>query len=1003
MSFSLIQVACILGLYLLALFVLASITEKRLLPTKLLNHPLMHVLSMGTFITAWAFFGMLDLIAQYGYSALTYYIGVGAVFVLSPLLLAPLLRLCRLHQLHTLADILTFRFFSNATGMITSLGLTLAMIPFLALQIKSVADTVIILRLYTDWQGSFEEEVLIHINDSLLPIAYCIVVAAFTMLFGTTRQSRQGMVPVMAFDTLLKLSALLGIGGLALFGVFEGNEGLNLWLKNNPQIMQAMNNPTYDATANILLLVCFGVTLGMPQLYQIASASLPIERSLHTLSWGTLILLLLAALPTLPILWAGLKLGVPLPPEYLPLGLPIFVDNHLLTILAFLGGLAAATSAIVLFTLSLATMLLNHWLTPFIRLDNTPNLYLWLADLRRLLIAGIIVSSYLFYHWAPEDISLSKLGLTAFVGVCQLLPAIFAVPYWAKGNATGVIAGISGGLLVWFFGLFLPLLNHLAEFTIAGITIPLGTEQWPNIALLSLTVNCLLFTAISLLVPSSEKQKEMASLCTLNDIDSPMRLELGVHSPNDFVENLTPSLGLKSAQKEVLRALRELKLPHDEHRPYALRKLREQILTNLSGLMGPAAAYNIIEKHIPYHIPKGSHSSDIRFIESRLEEYRSQMTGMSAELDALRRHHRQTLENLPLGACSIGPDREVLMWNRAMEDFTQLEAESVIGARIEDTPAPWGELLSNFLENPAPHISKQQLNHNGQSHWVSLHKAHINSSDSHPGSNNSSSNRSNINASGGEVILLEDFTDTQVLEQELIHSERLASIGRLAAGVAHEIGNPVTGIACLTQNLQYDIDNPEVQESSNLILEQTERIRRILHSLLNFAHRGKENNTLEERVRTPISQSVSDAMQLLRLQKEAKEVSYSNEVPDHLQVTGDPQQLVQVFINLLGNARDASEPGSAVTVTAVEDEQDLYLRVIDQGSGIPEDIKDQVFEPFFTTKDPDKGTGLGLSLVYSIISEHGGNIEIQSPVDPITGKGTAFVIRLPKAKEAPIK
>ncbi len=987
MSFSLIQVACILGLYLLSLFILASITEKQLLPPKLLNHPLMHVLSMGTFITAWAFFGMLDLIAQYGYSALTYYIGIGAVFVLSPLLLAPLLRLCRLHQLHTLADILTFRFFSNTTGMITSLGLTLAMIPFLALQIKSVADTVIILRLYTDWQGSFEEEVLIHINDSLLPIAYCIVVAAFTMLFGTTRRSRQGMVPVMAFDTLLKLSALLGIGALALFGVFEGNDGLDLWLKSNPQLMQTMNNPGHDATANILLLVCFGVTLGMPQLYQIASASLPIERSLNTLSWGTLILLLLAALPMLPILWAGLKLGVPLPPEYLPLGLPIFVDNHFLTILAFLGGLAAATSAIVLFTLSLATMLLNHWLTPFIRLDNTPNLYLWLADLRRLLIAGIIVSSYLFYHWAPEDISLSNLGLTAFVGVCQLLPAIFAVPYWARGNAPGVIAGISGGLLIWFFGLFLPLLSHLAEITIAGITIHLGTEQWPTITLLSLAVNCLLFTTVSTLVPSSEKQKEMASLCTLSDIDSPMRLELKVQSPNEFVEKLTPSLGLKSAQKEVLRALRELKLPHNEHRPYALRKLREQILTNLSGLMGPATAHNIIEKHIPYHIPEGSHSSDIRFIESRLEEYRSHMTGMSAELDALRRHHRQTLENLPLGACSIGPDREVLMWNRAMEDFTQVTAERVIGARIEDTPTPWGELLSNFLENPASHISKQQLSFDNQSHWVSLHKAHIHSTDTA--------------VSGGEVILLEDFTDTQVLEQELIHSERLASIGRLAAGVAHEIGNPVTGIACITQNLQYEDDPAEIKESANLILEQTERIRRILHSLLNFAHRGKENSAEQERVCTPISQCVSDAMQLLRLQKEAKEVSYSNEVADHLQVIGDPQQLVQVFVNLLGNARDASETGSSVTVTAMEDETDIYLRVIDEGCGIPENIKEQVFEPFFTTKDPDKGTGLGLSLVYSIISEHDGNIEIQSPVDAATGRGTAFVIRLPKTEEEP--
>lgn len=995
MSFSLIQITLLLGLYLFALFALASATEKGMIPSKLLNHPLMHVLSMGTFITAWAFFGMIDLVAQYGYSALTYYIGIGAVFVLSPLLLGPLLRLCRLYQLHTLADILTFRFHSKATGMVTSLGLTLAMIPMLALQIKAVADMVVILRLYTDWQGSFKEEILINEEQALLPIAYCFVVAAFTMLFGTNTRSRQSMIPVMAFDTVLKLGALLCIGLLALYGVFDGNADLDRWLTENPLLAEAMTSRTHEATSHILLLICFAVTLGMPQLYQIASASLPIERSLNTLSWGTLILLLLAALPMLPILWGGLKLGIPLPAEYFTLGLPIFKDSQGLTILAFLGGLAASTGALVLFTLSLATMLLNHWLTPFIRLDNTPNLYLWLTDLRRLLIAGIITCGFLFYQWASTNTSLTDLALTSFVGACQLLPAIFAVTYWPRGNARGVLSGVAGGFSIWLIGLLIPMITHVDFVNILGFPLRVGTDLWPQFTLASLCVNTALFIVISHLFPSSEKQREMAAVCTMTDVDSPVRLELDVHSPHDFVDRLTPSLGLKSAQNEVLRALQELGFPHDERRPYALRKMREHLLTNLSGLMGPTTAYNIVERNIPYHIPQGNHSSDISLIESRMEEYRSHMTGMSAELDALRRHHRQTLENLPLGACSIGPDRELLMWNRAMEKFTGISAERVIGARIEDIPAPWGDLLYEFLLNSASHVPKQQLKYNGQSHWVSLHKAHIDTQSDNPISTTDSPEQPS--ASGGEVILLEDFTDTQVLEQELIHSERLASIGRLAAGVAHEIGNPVTGIACLTQNFQYDTDNPEILESADQILEQTERIRRILHSLLNFAHRGKDQDAQREHLETRISQCVADAMQLLRLQTEAKEVVYRNEVTDDLQVWGDPQQLTQVFINLLGNARDASEPGSSVTITGFADDSDIYLQVNDEGSGIPQDIQDQVFEPFFTTKDPDKGTGLGLSLVYSIISEHSGHIEIQSPLDPETGRGTGFLIRLPKS------
>jgi signal transduction histidine kinase len=114
-----------------------------------------------------------------------------------------------------------------------------------------------------------------------------------------------------------------------------------------------------------------------------------------------------------------------------------------------------------------------------------------------------------------------------------------------------------------------------------------------------------------------------------------------------------------------------------------------------------------------------------------------------------------------------------------------------------------------------------------------------------------------------------------------------------------------------------------------------------------------------------------------------------------LQVLGDEQRLVQVFVNLLANARDASPEGGTIRVSGKGDGYSAIIEVVDEGSGIPGDQLDHIFEPFYTTKAPNKGTGLGLSLVYSIIEEHYGNVQVESPANADTGRGTCVRLRLP--------
>jgi signal transduction histidine kinase len=159
---------------------------------------------------------------------------------------------------------------------------------------------------------------------------------------------------------------------------------------------------------------------------------------------------------------------------------------------------------------------------------------------------------------------------------------------------------------------------------------------------------------------------------------------------------------------------------------------------------------------------------------------------------------------------------------------------------------------------------------------------------------------------------------------------------------------------------------------------------------VNFAHRGSENRIQYAQVN--IKQCVDEAIYLLSLSKEPAGIKFENTVSKDARTLGDSQRLLQVFVNILSNARDASPRQGSVQITASEQQQNLVIHVEDHGPGISEQDRASMFEPFYTTKDPGKGTGLGLAIATTIIQEHDGTIEAES-VQPT---GTRIIIRLPK-------
>jgi signal transduction histidine kinase len=259
----------------------------------------------------------------------------------------------------------------------------------------------------------------------------------------------------------------------------------------------------------------------------------------------------------------------------------------------------------------------------------------------------------------------------------------------------------------------------------------------------------------------------------------------------------------------------------------------------------------------------------------------------------------------------------------------------------------------------------------------------------------------------GHLSVVRDVTEKKQMEMQLIQADKMASLGELAAGVAHEINNPLSGILSNAEFLQEETppDEQERQEEIKEIIRNSERIKTIVRDLLNFS---RQKGSQETSVFT-INDAIESSINLTGHQIELDHIRIIRETDESLPpLRGSFNQIEQVIINFLTNARHALNEkypdrgenkimrlrSSEVTI-----EGNRYVRfeLTDHGAGIPEEDLDKICMPFFTTKPPGKGTGLGLSISYNIIQQHGGQIRFESRV----GEYTTAIVELPVYEEEP--
>jgi two-component system NtrC family sensor kinase len=349
------------------------------------------------------------------------------------------------------------------------------------------------------------------------------------------------------------------------------------------------------------------------------------------------------------------------------------------------------------------------------------------------------------------------------------------------------------------------------------------------------------------------------------------------------------------------------------------------------------------------------------------------------ELQRLTEYNQNILESMDSGILVLDLEGHVARWNHAMESLYGRSQADVLGRALDEIfPESFMETLRGSLvlgeTEEIAHIYKLHLptpDGRGLMVNVAIAPFQMASGERH-----------------GTVLILEDVTARVRLEEQLQHSEKMASIGILAAGVAHEVNTPLTGISSYTQMLREQIKPEDLRYPLlEKIEKQTFRAAKIINNLLNFSR-----SATAEVENIDVNRVLLDVLSLVEHQLEKNRVKLVREFAEDLPpVRGNENRIQQVFFNLILNARDAMPSGGWLTLVTKADDDTVVIEVRDTGHGIRrEDIK-RIYDPFFTTKGIGRGTGLGLSVSYGIVQEHGGAIFVESA----PGKGTTFQVALP--------
>jgi Na+/proline symporter/nitrogen-specific signal transduction histidine kinase len=458
--------------YLALLFAIAFYGDRRAAQGRsIISNPYIYALSLSVYATSWTFYGSVGRAAQTGVEFLPIYLGPTLVATLWWLVLRKMIRISKENRITSIADFIAWRYGkSGALAALVTVVATIGVTPYIALQLKAVSSSVAIIL---DPAPSLATRVGPHLasvtTDTALYVT--LILAAFSILFGTRNldatERHEGMVAALAFESLVKLAAFLGVGLFVTFGMYDGFEDIFSRAAADPRMRALLTLNTSAGSYEswfALVAVSMLAFLCLPRQFQMGVVENVSEAHLRKATWLFPLYMLLINIFVLPIALGGMMKASTsgVDADNFVLTLPLLEGQNGLAFFVFIGGLSACTGMIIVETLALSIMISNDLVMPVLlrmkalNLQRRKDLSGLVIGIRRTAILLLLLLGYVYYRAAGGSHALSAIGLVSFTAVAQFAPAMLIGMYWKEGTAKGAATGIALGFAIWVYMMLLP-------------------------------------------------------------------------------------------------------------------------------------------------------------------------------------------------------------------------------------------------------------------------------------------------------------------------------------------------------------------------------------------------------------------------------------------------------------------------------------------------------------------------------------------------------------------
>src|SRR5262245_53847272 len=596
--------------YIGLLFVVASYGDRvRLLGREGRSRLLIYPLSLAIYCTSWTFFGSVGLASRTGYDFLAIYVGPVLMIALASPLLVRIVRLAKSQNITSIADFIAARYGKHqGVAAIVALIAIVGTIPYIALQLKAVSSSLstILGPLATGIEA--RQPIL---GDISLLVA--LAMASFAMLFGTRHidatEHQHGLILAIATESVVKLLAFLAVGVFVTFVMYHGPGDLFAQAMTNARAAPVLSaTPSFGPFAAMPLLSLFAILL-LPRQFHVAVVENNNVGEIRRAAWLFPLYLVLINLFVVPIAIAGLMTFQPdkVDSDMFVLALPLNAGSHALAIVAFVGGLSAATAMVIVESVALAIMVSNDIVVPMVLkrreayATGAADVGTLLLAARRIALVAILLLAYFYYRFAG-DAQLAAIGLLSFAAVAQLAPAFFVGLIWRRGTARGAMAGMSIGILAWAYTLLLPSFADAKLVDGALLTQgPFGLAMLRPIALFgldlhplvhgvvwSLALNVVAYITFSLARPPASIERLQADLFVPPDL-APMTPSFLLRRSSVTVGDLTATVARYLGEERTrasfdsFAATRHIILAPDAAADFGLLRHAEHLIASALG------------------------------------------------------------------------------------------------------------------------------------------------------------------------------------------------------------------------------------------------------------------------------------------------------------------------------------------------------------------------------------------------------------------------------------